>query len=291
MIKVPCKYIAGDFYICTMRYFLLLVVLFQFGCSSSSSDKGDVRKQVTGDWFILYPDEDLKNPAQEKLYARLQDSLVNLKGVKMVSFFENGTFIQWDSTVMKGKWGVAEEEVVVSKAGTGFQNFKSTYSGYKDGVLKLTEFVNADGETLKLVWHLKKITGSKFAGLFGTENNQWRTAPGRAETDDELKQRLSKMLSYYSLYFKLISEESSYFMPMRIMLPVRFYQHAIGMKDFDEDHRFVSLFSSKEQAKKAFDYLKMTVNGTNFDLPEENKNSYSFEYAQMLEKMAEEVVK
>jgi len=274
-----------------MRYFPLLFLFLLAACSGGAK-KQTVHQQVTGNWFVIYPEEELKSKEQEDLYAKLQDSLINLKGVKLVTFADNGTFIQWDSTILRGKWGTVDEtQVVVSKAGKGFENFKATFSGLEEDILKLTEYVNADGEVLKLVWHLKKISTGKTADLFAPEKNFWRTAAATTETEDELKKRLSAMLSYYAIYFKLISDASSYFMPVRVMLPIRFYQHAIGMKDFDETHRFVSLFSSAGQAKKAFDILKATVNETEFDLPDEKKNSYSFEYSLMLEKLATEVLK
>ncbi len=241
---------------------------------------------------MLYPKLESDNQRQEDVYAKLEDSLVTLKGVKLVSFLESGVFIQWDSTLLKGKWGtVNENEVVVSRAGKGFENFKAVYSGMEDDMLKLTEFISVNGEKLKLVWHLKKITSGKTAGLFDPEKNKWRTVPGKDETEEEMKQRLSQMLSYYSIYFKLISDESSYFMPVRIMLPVKFYQHAIGMKEYDTAHRFTSLFHSAPQAKKGFDLLKKAVNSTRYDLPDDIKNSYSYEYSLMLEKLSEEIKK
>ncbi|MEQ1676860.1 MAG: hypothetical protein ABL876_09170 [Chitinophagaceae bacterium] len=274
-----------------MRYLLIICVLIQCSCSPAA-DKDPVHKKVTGNWFVLYPKLESDNQRQEDVYAKLEDSLVTLKGVKLVSFLESGVFIQWDSTILKGKWGtVNENEVVVSRAGKGFENFKAVYSGMEDDVLKLAEYINANGEKLKLVWHLKKITSGKTAGLFDTEKNKWRAVPAKEETEEEMKQRLSQMLSYYSIYFKLISDESSYFMPVRIMLPVKFYQHAIGMKEYDTAHRFTSLFHSAPQAKKGFDLLKKAVNSTRYDLPDDIKNSYSYEYSLMLEKLSEEIKK
>ena len=272
-----------------MRYLLILVFLSQLGCKSPS-DKNALRNEVTGNWFFVYPDEILSTKRQEKVYAAIQDSLVTGKGVKLVSFLENGTFIQWDSTIRKGKWGILEDkQVVVNGAGKGFENFKAVYQGTTDKEMILTEVLNADGEKIKINWHLKKISSGKAAQLFDPENNKWRNTPTANESDEEIKKRLSKMLAYYSVYFKLVSEESSYFMPIRIMLPLRFYQHAIGMNEFDEKHRFVSLFQSSVQAKKAYDILKVLVNNSTYNYSK--MDSYSLEYSYMLEKLSEDIVK
>jgi hypothetical protein len=270
-----------------MRWFLLFILLIEVGCKPGSNN---IHAKLSGNWFIVYPDEDLKNKQQEKIYAAIQDSLVTLKGVKLITLEQNGTFIQWDSTLFTGKWGtVDEKQVVVSGAGTGFENFKAEFSGIEGDLLKLTEYLNVEGEQIKLVWHLKKINSGKTASLFDPQKNKWRNKPAQAETEVQMKERLSDMLSYYSVYFKLIAEQSSYFMPIRIMLPVKFYQHAIGMKDFDPKHRFTSLFHSASEAKQAYDLLKEAVNHSDYNFPESDKNSYSSEYALMLEKLSETI--
>jgi hypothetical protein len=181
--------------------------------------------------------------------------------------------------------------VVISGAGTGFENFKGEFTSLEDDKLKLTEYLNVEGERIKIIWHLRKISKGTAADLFDPKKNQWRNKPGKPESEPEMKQRLSEMLSYYSIYFKLISEQSSYFMPVRIMLPLKFYQHAIGMKEFDEEHRFTSLFYSPAQAREAFNLLKETVNSSDYNFPEFQKESYSLEYSMMLEKLAADIVK
>jgi hypothetical protein len=270
-----------------MRRYLLYITLICAGCKSGSND---LHTKLTGNWFIVYPEEELKSKQQEKIYAGAQDSLVTLKGVKLITLEKNGAFIQWDSTQFTGKWGTVDEKmVVVSGAGTGFQNFKAEFSGLAGDELILTEFVNVQGERIKLNWHLKRIVKGDAATLFDARKNEWRKKPAQEETELQMRERLSAMLAYYSIYFKLIADKSSYFMPVRVMLPVKFYQHAIGMKDFDPEHRFVSLFHSVDEAKKAYGLLKDVVNHSSYNFPESNKNSYSSEYAQMLEKLSEEI--
>lgn len=247
---------------------------------------------MTGNWFIIYPEEELTTKSQEAIYAEIQDSLVTGKGVKIISCLDDGQFIQWDSTGLTGKWAVMDENtVVIRSAGKGFENFKAEFAPGEEGKIKLTEHLNIKGERINITWHLAKITSGKEASLFDPEKNNWRKKPAAAEPDDAMKKRLSAMLNYYSVYFKLIAGQSSYFMPVRVMLPVKFYQHAIGMKDFDEKHRFGSLFYSVEDAKKAYDLLKEVVNNSDYNYPDSDKNSYSLEYSYMLAYLAEEIIK
>lgn len=276
-----------------MRYFILFAIICLAGCSSRK--KKGIRDQITGNWFILYPDDKLNRKEQREVYGAAQDSLVNLKGVKLVTFKDNGTFIQWDSTAQSGKWGVSEEDkkLVVRDGGRGFVNFKTSYISNEKGEMILSENLLIDGEDILLEWHLKRISGGKYARLFEPGENTWRRAPANPETNEQMRNRLSVMLSYYADYFRLISDESSYFVPSRVMLPVRFYQHAIGMNAFDTGHRFVSMFHSVEDAEKAYDLLKEVINSAKFDLPEDEKtkSSFSYEYALMLDILAKDMKK
>lgn len=283
----------GGLYICTMRYFILFIFICLAGCSPRK--KKGIRDEITGNWFIVYPDEKLNRQEERMAYGLAQDSLVNLKGVKLVTFKDNGTFIQWDSTGQSGKWGVSEEDrkVVVKDGGRGFVNFKTTYISKEEGEMILSEKLMLDGEEVLLEWHLKRISGGKFARLFEPDENTWRRPPAGPETEAQMRKRLATMLSYYADYFRLISEESSYFVPSRVMLPVRFYQHAIGMNEFEPTHRFVSMFRSETDAKKAYDLLKDVINSATFDLPDDEKaeSSFSYEYALMLDILAKDMLK
>lgn len=280
---------AGDFYICTMQYLSILLVLFLAACAAPA--RRSVHDQLTGNWFIIYPEEKLNTDKQNEIYARAQDSLVTAKGVKLVSFLENGQFVQWDSIGLQGKWGVIDDtQVVVSGAGKGFEKFKAIFST-EGGHVLLTETISVDGEPLTLSWHLKQVTEGKETALFDAAKNAWRKKPTGPEAEADMKKRLSAMLEHYSLYFNLLSDNSSYFMPVRVMLPLKFYQHAIGMKDFDETHRFVSLFYNVEDARKAYELLKHVVNNSDYNYPDSDSNSFSKEYAYMLGHLAKEILK
>ncbi len=273
-----------------MRYFLFFLLLTQLSCGTSAPAEKDLRKTIIGNWFVLYPHDELKNEKQEKIYAEIQDSLTALKCLKLISFSEEGVFNQIDSINIKGRWGTKDDEYVrVTGGGRGFDDFRITYEGFEGRVLKLTEIVSSGGEKLKFVWHLLKIDNGDAAKLFEPADNKWRIKAARSETDAELKSRLSQMLNYYSIYFKLISEESSYFIPGRVVLPLKFYQHGIGMKFFDDKSVFASLFFSKEQAKLAHIYLDAALRNSKFD--GEELKSYTSEYSQMLKKVDEQLMK
>lgn len=275
----------GDFYICSMRYIVLFFLTLVFACKQAD-EYTDVQKALTGNWFVLYPEDVLVTNEQEKVYAAIQDSLTGLKCLKLVSFSPNGEFRQLDSIDIKGRWGTKENEnVLVYDGGRGFDNFKSAFAGLKDDVLQLTEIVNSGGEKIKLIWHLKKIEDGYAAQLFTPVMNEWRRRPIKPESDDELKKRLVQVLEYYSIYFQLIADESSYFIPGRVILPVNFYQHGIGLKKFDTESKFTSLFYSPEQAEMAYYFLKGAYNCAKFDTPKGLK-SYSAEYALMLKELA-----
>jgi hypothetical protein len=277
-----------DFYICVMRYFLFFLIAIQFSCGSKKEES--LQQTVSGNWFILYPKDELTNSKQEKIYADIQDSLTALKCLKLISFSEKGVFNQLDSIKIKGKWGTKDEMYVrVTDGGRGFDDFRTTFDGFDNGILKLTEIVNSGGEKLKFVWHLMKIDKGDPTKLFEPAYNKWRIKPTKPESDEEIKNRLVQMLNFYSIYFKLIADNSSYFIPGRIILPFKFYQHGIGMKFFDEQSVFASLFYSKEQAKAAHLLLDITIGDVEFGT--QNLKSYTEEYSIMLKKIGEVLMK
>ncbi len=272
-----------------MRYILFFFTLVSLCCNEAAEKKG-LHSKMVGNWFVLFHEETVMSEKQEKLYAAVEDSLELLKNLKLVSFSEKGAFKQLDSFVTEGRWGTKDEQVVyVNDGGKGFENFRTEFERYGDEVLELSENINVQGEKIKLTWHLLKIEEGPELELFETAKNKWRSVPTKEETDPELKERLAQMLQFYAAYFKLIAERSSYFIPARVPLPLRFYQHAIGIKPFDKESNFVKLFYSPAQAERAFYLIKDAINKSKFDFPE--KNSYSEEYSLMLNIMAEQIRK
>ncbi|MBL7745338.1 MAG: hypothetical protein JNN00_17830 [Chitinophagaceae bacterium] len=269
------------------QLFLFLTLLSLFSCTSLS-EMEKLHKDLSGEWLILYPDHDLENDHQRVLYSKMQDSIVGLTGLKLITLAGDGSFTQVDSLHTKGKWGLTAEKVVfIEKGGKGFENFSAKFTAYEKGILKMTEYVPAEGEKIKLIWHLKKIKDRDAEKLFSDESNSWRKYPGKTETEREIKLRLSRMLSFYADYYSLVTKESSFFVPTRVILPFRFYQHAIGMKDFDTASAFSKLFYDKQQAEDAHRYLSVSIRKLRNDFP--SMENYVEEYAAFMKKMSADI--
>lgn len=271
-----------------MRIIVFLFVLFSFSCKSVSKEQQFINN-ITGEWLVLYPDHQLKNEKQRKLYGKIQDSIVSLKGLKLVSFAENRIFRQVDNPSSNGRWDTkAMTDVNISEAGEGFENYKTKFTVFDNDILQLTETVKYDGEDIRLIWHFKKIDKNNTEKLFSKEANAWRLKPVNAETDAEIKKRLAAALYYYADYFNLVAEESTYFIGKRIILPFAFYQHAIGTRDLDPDSDFAGMFYDNEQAEKAYEYLQDIISILKNDFSK--KDNYVKGYATHMKAMADRIV-
>lgn len=246
---------------------------------------------MTGDWLILYPDHKLNNERQRSVYSRIQDSIVGLSGLKLVTFSGDGTFRQSDSLQSAGKWGITADNIVfIENGGKGFENYSAKFTAYENNVLKLTESFRLKGEKITLVWHLKRVGKNTASGLFSKKANIWRVKPLKEESATALKERLSGMLEYYAGYYSLINKESTYFIPSRVLLPFKFYQHAVGLKPFDAETAFAGLFFDTLQAGTAYQYLDKAMDRLRDKFPTAGSN-YVEEYAAYMKLMAGEVLK
>lgn len=273
-----------------MRYLFFILLLFFFSCKSLT-DTEKFHQTLTGDWLVLYPDHKLNKGNQRAAYAKIQDSIIGLKGLKLVTLSDNGVFQQTDAPGIKGKWGITTDNTAfIQNGGKGFENFSAKFNDYAKAELQLTEVLNVKGEKITLVWHLKKMEGDTVAALFGEKNNAWRRPPNQKESGESIKARLSAMLQYYAAYYSLIHKEASYFIPSRVILPFRFYQHAIGLKPFGGDPEFANLFFDIQQAQEAHHYLGRTMDRLAGKYPSSGSN-YVEEYAAYMKLMASEVVK
>lgn len=274
-------------YICGMPPPLIvaLLLLCLVSCNSDSRQQ-QLKKDLTGDWLVLYADHKLTNSEQRRIYGQIQDSIITIRGLKLVQFHADGSFQQLDKPVVKGKWNVTDKEIYIIEGGEGFTDFHTEFFDFKDDVLRTAEFIKRDDETIKLVWHLKKIDGSS---LFKDAVNLWRKKPEQPETDQQIKTRLSDMLGFYADYYRLVSKESSYFIPSRIAAPLNFYQHAIGMKEFDGQAPFAGFFYDSTQAAKAYEYLSQSLLVTAESFP--SGGSYVDEYAKYMEMLSRQVMK
>jgi len=271
-----------------MYKYLFFIFLLLSSCLSKKDDVLIPKEEIKGNWLILYPQHILKTDLQRKIYGRAQDSIVNFMGLKLVSFKNNGEFLQTDSLFGDhGKWTISDTgSLKITSAGKGFENFAGVFTGIKNDTILIEELVTLENQPIKLIWHLKKILpGSEEGALFKNEMNQWRQKSSRAETEPEIKKRLVSMLEYYSLYFKMVSVESIYFSPARVFLPFSYYQHGIGLKEFNSQDYFTIYFFNIANAKKGYEILKDGFEKTkDEDFP--SGENYVIEYSKYFEMLA-----
>jgi hypothetical protein len=273
-------------YICRMRPVLFLLLIIFFSCNSPS-EKDKIHNDITGNWFVLSEDHDLEDGNQTRIFGAIQDSLIAGKCLKLVVFAEDGSFQQLDAPDAKGRWAVSPaQELYVAQGGKGFETYKTKIISYHDKILDLSEIIHVEGETIKLTWSLKKMNSNS---LFTDKRNTWRKRSTHPETGAELKQKLAMMLNYYSDYYELVNKEVSYFIPSRIMMPLKFYQHAMGVVPLDPESDFAKFFYNKEQSEEAYGYLKKTVYKLGNLFPEEG--DYVDEYAAYMKIVAKELEK
>ena len=263
--------------------FIIMYSLFVSGCSSPGAK--DLSEILPGNWLIVFPDHQLKSQEERKAYGKYQDSIVGLYGLKLLSIKENGEFVEIDSLLkVPARWTAGKDgQLVVQEGGKGFNPFKISFKEFSNDTLRMVQYLSLDDEQIKLVWHLKKISAdSQAAKLFFSEANHWRKKPTAPEPESAIRKRLVALLNYYSDYFKLVSDESSYFLVSRVPLPFRYYQHAIGLREMPP--AFVNLFHNEEDAKKAHAILGQTINAlaNRFEWDE----NFVVEYGLFLKKMA-----
>ena len=269
----------------------LVLLLFFISCVNFSKNDFDAKKEIVGNWLILYPQHILKNEAQRKLYGKAQDSIVNQGGLKLVSFEKDGKFFQMDSLFGgQGSWFIVDTgSMKINSAGTGFEHFSGEVRGILNDTILIEEMIRLDNEKIKLIWHLKKIgQDDDGAGLFQRSNNLWRQKPVKKEQAAEIKTRVRAMLEYYALYFKIVSVESIYFSRTRVFLPFTYYQHGIGLTDFATAHPFRAYFYDERDARIGYDMLKSAFGKTkDEDFP--SGENFVSEYSMYFEKLANDL--
>jgi len=274
-----------------MYKYTIGLLLFFISCVNPGKNNFDPKKEIVGNWLILYPQHILKNDAQRKLYGKAQDSIVDQGGLKLVSFEKNGKFFQMDSLFgHHGSWFLADSgSLKINSAGKGFENFNGEVSGMLNDTILIEELIKLDNEKIKLIWHLKKIgQADDAAGLFQRSNNGWRQKPVKKEQATEIKTRVRTMLEYYALYFKIVSVESIYFSRARVFLPFTYYQHGIGLTDFVTTHPFASYFYDENDAKIGYDILKSAFEKTkDEDFP--SGENFVSEYSMYFQRLAKEL--
>ena len=287
MTNCGVRYFVQDYY-CLL--FSTIACFLFFSCTFLKKEKKDFSKQIIGDWLILYPDHDLENAEQRKLYATAQDSIVALLGLKTISFKENGLFFQTDSLFKPvGKWNLNPENnnLFIRNGGKGLDFFAGNLTGIHRDTMQIVETILLGDQKIKLTWFLKRITDKKGLGLFDEEKNWWRKKLV-IETEEQLRKRVKAMLRYYSLYYEVVSRESAYFSQSRVFLPFKYYQHSMGLRTFDDKSNFSRFFYTTQQAEQAHAILSGAMNKIQHKSFPSGKD-FVIEYAMFMDKLAEQI--
>lgn len=273
------------------NYILLSAVILLFtSCKSRQKEQLNFSEEIKGNWLILYPDHDLANDEQRKLYVKAQDSIVALLGLKTISFRDDGSFVQTDSLFSSpGKWNVNAENnnLFIRSAGKGLDFFAGNITNLWMDTLQVVENIILEDQKIKLTWFLKQIHGKKYGVLFNEEGNWWRKV-NSDETEEAIKRRVKAMLQYYALYYELVSIESAYFSQSRVFLPFKYYQHSIGLRPFDAKSDFSRLFKNTKQAEKGYAVLKAAMDKLKNQRFPSGKD-FVIEYAMYMSKLAEAI--
>lgn len=164
-----------------LSLFLFANILLFSSCTFWQKKEVDLSESIAGDWLILYPDHDLKNDEQRKIYGEAQDSIVTLFGLKTISFRQDGSFLQTDSVFKPtGKWhfNAENDKLFIRNGGKGLDFFQGDLAGIKKDTMQIVENIFLHGQNIKITWYLKRVTGKKRAALFAEDENWWRKKDG-----------------------------------------------------------------------------------------------------------------
>ncbi|MEP7371882.1 MAG: hypothetical protein ABI675_00750 [Chitinophagaceae bacterium] len=273
-----------------VRLFLVSICIcfLFFSCTLVKKEKADFNKAIAGNWLILYPEHEITNAEQRKLYAAAQDSIVSLLGLKTITFQDKGVFFQTDSLFKPvGKWSLNPENnnLFIRNGGKGLDFFAGNLTSIHRDTMQIVETILLGGQKIRLTWFLKRITDKKGLALFSEEKNGWRKVPG-FETDAQLRKRIKAMLLYYSLYYEIVSRESAYFAQSRVFLPFKYYQHSMGLRPFNDKSNFSHFFYTARQAEQAHNILSAAMyNLQNKTFP--SGKDFVIEYAMFMEQLNE----
>lgn len=270
-------------HICSL---LFASVLFSCGAKTKTKTSGD-RSAISGQWIIIRPEHVIYTQHAYEAYTSLtRDSLLNAFGLKVLEFGGNGEFFEGDSILSPpAKWMVKDNgEFLIDGGGEGFRRFRGGFDGIRNDTMLISENLALPGDTVKIIWHLVRLDASA-KPLFDKAANWWRNKPTASEDTAALAKRVKAMLEYYAVYFSEVSKTASYFSQLRVPLPFRYYQHAVGLKPFKEDLPFNAFFYNNEDAEKAHTLLSNAIRKGEDEKLKAGKD-FVIEYAAFFKKFA-----
>lgn len=176
-----------------------------------------------------------------------------------ISFFSDLTVVQNPRDAMRfGKWTLDEAAKIVDITYTDGSKakYKIDAIGAKDLVLvnnadkKKTEY-RADAKVQKT------LTDDPFYGA----NNFWRKKPNKAESDEEIKQRLQQAVAFYSKFLNDNVARGGKTISF-IGLPAIFKWYSGGISVLGKEKlepKWINSFYNKQQAEKAQEMLENII--------------------------------
>jgi hypothetical protein len=274
-----------------MRSLPVIFLLLLFACKSKPlSPEEKLRNAISGEWLVVYPSRDALSSGGREVYNEIKDSITSLQALRILRFAPDGSFYSSDSIAAKGKWTFfGGNEITVNAGGNGFAHFRADNLTYNETSeqMEMTERVTHKGNIVKVVWHLKKLTNKDTnAALFSPVNHRWRIKPTAPEPDDSIRERVAGTLSYYSQYYMTVAQHANYFLKSRIILPLAFYQHALGLKPLKADSEFAALFYDSTQASIGHYFLEQALKEIADTEAYPRDDSYVIGYANCMKLMA-----
>jgi hypothetical protein len=236
------------------RLYTCIICIVFMACGAE--EKEVTESDLTGNWLVVSSSPQSERYEEAKLYAAMKDSLVGPRGLKLISIQPQGIFRQIDSSYASpGSWlfNNKNHQFFINNAGPGFHSFSGTVLGCRDDTMSIEEKLKLPTGPLSVIWRFKRIPADSPANhLFAAAGNQWRIKPTAPEADAVLKKKISDMFHYYAVYFALVSREADYFSPKRVLLPIKYYQHGVGMREYEMAANFRALFYNEDDARKAY---------------------------------------
>ncbi|MFN8310269.1 MAG: hypothetical protein U0T73_09940 [Chitinophagales bacterium] len=210
------------------------------------------------------------------------DSLSVLWRDGFIHFYKNGQvtiFLHYFTAA--GKWHRSgKNEIIVSSE-------KNQWTFYLDTVERHWATITfrdkqMGSKTLSLLLKVDPHFEDDDIDIMSPELNAWRIPSTHAESNLELKKRLTCHLKFLIAYYELtLRQKQGYFETWPLNSPLRFYQNGIGLADPSEES-WKECYYNQENAEAAYDLLGKAVHSINAYPKTE---SFTEGYIQVLKEM------
>ncbi|MBO0939098.1 hypothetical protein J2I47_21265 [Fibrella sp. HMF5335] len=207
------------------------------------------------------------------------DSVIGAMEFSLFAFSPDGTcdLIQ-RNRLLKSRYSLQEKQLITPRL--SYQNVRQTGTGFT-----MTIPVSVDSGSIGLRCALHKIEfGHDKQRLLALAEAVF-SHPSGPETDDQIRVRVKNCLAFYALYFKAIyANQLNRFKPAAVGMPIRFYNGALRLANFEENRPWKGLYANEENAKKAHRCFRKAIKSIRY-YPE--KGHLILEYAVIFKQMSD----